>query len=137
MYRYTHVALFTLTTFTASAFAQPADGSSKLFAHMLQKWDANGDGKISLDEYLSAATARFQQMDAQNTGAVTADQIAASPQAHERVERRATSLVKHLDTAGQGYVTQDEFVAAAKTRFSKLDRNGDGKLTPDELNAPV
>ena len=126
MYRYTHVALFALTTFTATAFAQPADGSSKLFAHMLQKWDANGDGKISLDEYLAAATARFEQVDTQNTGAVTVDQIANSPKAHERIERRATNLVKRLDTAGQGYVTKDEFVAAAKMRFAKLDRSGDG-----------
>jgi len=137
MYRNTQVVLFAaLTSITAAALAQPADGPSKLFAHMLQKWDANGDGKISLDEYLAAATARFEQVDTQNTGAVTADQIANSRQAHERIERRAEALVKHLDTAGNGYVTQDEFVAAAKTRFAKLDRNGDGKLTPDELNAP-
>src|SRR5437764_15326090 len=114
MYRNTQLVLFAaLTSITAAAFAQPADDSSKLFAHMLQKWDANGDGKISLDEYLTAATARFAQVDTQNTGAVTADQIANSRQAHERIERRAEALVKHLDTAGNGYVTEDEFVAAA------------------------
>lgn len=136
MYRNTHLALFAaLTSITAAAaVAQQIDGSSKFFSHMLQKWDANGDGKISLDEYLAAAGAHFQQIDTQNKGAVTADQIANSPKAHERIERRAEGLVKHLDKAGNGYVTQDEFVAAAKTRFAKLDRNGDGKLTPDELS---
>jgi len=135
MYRNTRLALFTaLTSITAAAFAQPVDGSAKFFGKMLQKWDANGDGKISLDEYLAAASARFEQADTQNKGAVTADQIANSPHAHERIERRAEGLLKHLDTTGKGFATQDDFVAAAKTRFAKLDRNGDGKLTPDELS---
>ena len=119
---------------STTAFGQQADGAPKFFEHMLQKWDANGDGRISLDEYLAAAGAHFQQIDAQNRGAVNADQIAGSPKAQARIERRAEGLVKHLDTAGKGYVTRDEFVAAAKTRFAKLDHNGDGKLTPDELS---
>ena len=137
MYRNTRLALFAALTFaSAAAMAQQADRSSKHFEHMLKKWDANGDGRISLDEYLAAASARFQQIDTQNTGSVSADQIANSPNAHERIERRAEGLVQHLDSAGKGYVTQDEFVAAAKARFAKLDRNGDGKLTPDELETP-
>jgi len=137
MYRNTRLALFAaLTSITAAAFAQQVEGSSKFFDHMLQKWDANGDGRISLDEYLAAAGAHFQQIDTQSKGAVTADQIANSPKAHSRIEHRASGLVKHLDTASNGYITQDEFVAAAKKRFAKLDRNGDGKLTPDELSTP-
>jgi Ca2+-binding EF-hand superfamily protein len=125
-----------LGALSVAAIAQTADGSSNLFAHMLQKWDANGDGKISLEEYQAAATARFQKIDTQNKGTVSAAQIANSPNAAKRMERRAEGLVQHLDTAGTGYVTQDEFVTAAKTRFAKLDRNGDGKLTPDELGPP-
>jgi len=137
MYRNTRLALFAALTFaSAAAMAQQADRASKHFEHMLKKWDANGDGRISLDEYLAAASARFQQIDTQNAGSVSADQIANSPNAHERIERRAEGLVQHLDSAGKGYVTQDEFVAAAKARFAKLDRNGDGKLTPDELETP-
>ena len=137
MYRNTRLALFAALTFaSAAAMAQQAERASKHFEHMLKKWDANGDGRISLDEYLAAASARFQQIDTQNAGSVSADQIANSPNAHERIERRAEGLVQHLDSAGKGYVTQDEFVAAAKARFAKLDRNGDGKLTPDELETP-
>jgi Ca2+-binding EF-hand superfamily protein len=129
-------ALTVLCTLATAAFAQPADGSSRFFEHMLKKWDANGDGRISLDEYLAAAKSRFQQIDTQNKGGVSAAQIADSPNAHKRIERRAQALVRHLDTAGQGYVSRDEFIAAAKTRFAKLDRNGDGKLTADELAMP-
>jgi Ca2+-binding EF-hand superfamily protein len=138
MYRNTRLALFAaLTALSAAAMAQQADRSSKHFEQFLKKWDANGDGRISLDEYVAAASAHFQQIDTQNKGSVSADQIANSPKAHERIERRAQGLVQHLDTAGAGYVTQDEFVAAAKKRFAKLDRSGDGKLTPDELEMPL
>jgi len=127
--------LAALSAVSAAALAQSADStaSSKFFDHMLKKWDANGDGRISLDEYLAATTARYQQIDTQNKGAVTADEIASSPNAAKRMERRAEGLVRHLDAANKGYVTQDDFVAAAKKRFAKLDRKGDGKLTADEL----
>lgn len=111
----------------------PSDTTSKFFQHMLQKLDTNGDGKISLDEYLAAATAHFRAIDTQNKGSVDAAQIATSPNATKRIDRRAEALVKHLDTAGAGYVTQDEFLAAAQKRFARLDKKGDGKLTPDEL----
>jgi len=137
MYRNTRLALFAaLIAACAAATAQQADRSSKHFEHMLKKWDANGDGRLSLDEYLAAASAHFQRIDVQNSGSVSVDQIANSPQAKERIEHRAQGLVRHLDTAGNGYITPDEFVAAAKARFAKLDRNGDGKLTPDELAMP-
>lgn len=131
----TRLAVFAALSASTAAMAQPADGSSKRFEQMLQKWDANGDGRISLDEYLAAAGAHFQQIDTQNKGAVSAEQIADSPKAQERIERRTAGLVHRLDTAGNGYVTQSEFVAAAQKRFARLDRNGDGKLTPDELDS--
>jgi len=103
------------------------------FEYMLKKMDTNGDGRISLDEYLAAATATFKSIDAQHKGSVNAADIASSPEAIQRIDHRAQGLVKHLDSAGNGYVTQDEFVAAAQKRFARLDKNGDGKLTPDEF----
>src|SRR5258708_5879079 len=112
--------------------AAPADGH-RGFDHMLKKLDTNGDGKISLDEFLAGATTRFNGIDTQGKGSFTAAQLAASPHALKRNEMVATAMVKHIDTAGNGYVTRDEFLAAAKTRFAKLDKNGDGKLTPEEF----
>src|SRR5215831_9553744 len=103
MFRITRLAAFAALCTSAAAIAQTTDGSPKYFEHMLKKWDANGDGRISLEEYLAAATAHFQQIDAQNKGAVSADQIASSPKAQERIERRTAGLVRHLDTAGNGY----------------------------------
>ncbi len=97
--------------------------------------DTNGDGRVSLDEYLAAAATQFKNLDSQNKGSIDAADLASSKMALMRIDHRANGLVKRLDTAGNGYVTQDEFVAAAQKRFARLDKNGDGKLTPDELGA--
>jgi Ca2+-binding EF-hand superfamily protein len=112
------------------------DSRPSFFQHMLQKMDTNGDGRISLNEYLAAATARFKGIDTQNKGSIDVAAIASSPETAKRDERMAQFMVKHLDSAGNGYVTQDEFLAAAKKRFARLDKTGDGKLTPDEFAAP-
>jgi Ca2+-binding EF-hand superfamily protein len=131
-----------LAALTVCAFAQNtapnADALARpsMFQHMLAKMDTDGDGRISLAEYLAAAKARFQAMDAENKGSVDAAAIAVSPAATERETHGAESMVRRLDTAGDGYVTEDEFIAAAKSRFARMDTRGDGKLTPDELTAP-
>jgi Ca2+-binding EF-hand superfamily protein len=136
--RHTTLAALPLAALSIAALAQTANPPaaaphSDFFQHMLQKMDTNSDGRISLDEYLAAATARFKSIDTKNKGSIDAADLAASPQAMERIDHRAEGLVRRLDTAGNGYVTQDEFVAAAQKRFARLDKNGDGKLTPDEL----
>jgi Ca2+-binding EF-hand superfamily protein len=143
MYRIIRHAAFAalpLTALSVSALAQTADPAAAsahagIYQHMLQKMDSNGDGRISLDEYLAASSARFKSIDSQNKGSIDAADIASSKAAIERIDHRANAMVKHLDTAGNGYVTQDEFIAAAQRRFARLDKNGDGKLTPDELTA--
>lgn len=129
-------------TLSAAASAQaPGAAPSQAargghFQQMLHKLDSNGDGRISLAEYVAGAATKFRAIDAGHHGSVDAADIAGSPDAIARLDRRAGRLVQRLDTAGNGYVTQDEFVAAAQKRFDRLDRNGDGKLTPDELSVP-
>ncbi len=135
------LAALPLTALSVLAFAQAADpvaagAHASIYQHMLQKMDSNGDGRISLDEYLAASSARFKSLDSQNKGSIDAADIAGSKVAIARIDHRANAMVKHLDTAGNGYVTQDEFIAAAQKRFARLDKKGDGKLTPDELTAP-
>lgn len=131
------LAALPVAALSVCALAQTADTAHPSFYQlMLQKMDTNGDGRISLDEYVAAATARFKSIDTQNKGTIDAADIAASPATIQRDEKIATAIVKHVDTSGKGYITQDDVVAAAQARFAKLDKNGDGKLTPDELTAP-
>jgi len=126
------IAALALNVCAQDAAATP-DARPGFFQHMLQKMDANGDGRISEQEFLAAASARFKTIDTNNTGSVDAQQMLNSPAASEHLQRRAEFMVRHLDKAGNGYITQDEVIAAAQKRFARMDRNGDGKLTPDEL----
>jgi hypothetical protein len=56
----------------ATAGAHPA-----FFQRLLKKTDSNGDGRISLDEYLAAAKARFARLDTNGDGFLQADELAA------------------------------------------------------------
>lgn len=134
--RMTALAALPLAAFAAPPVAPPASGAhADFFQHMLQKMDRDGDGRISLDEYLAEASARFKSIDSANRGRVDAADIASSPGAIARIDRHAARMVRRLDGGAAGYVSVDEFVAAAQKRFARLDRSGDGRLTPDELVA--
>jgi len=142
MYRTTRLAALAaipMTALSLCAVGQQANPAAApgtrpdFFAHILEQMDTNRDGRISLDEYVAAAGARFKSIDTQNKGRIDAADIASSPAAVARIDHRAESFVKRLDTAGNGFVTKDEYLAAAQNRFARMDSNGDGKLTPDEL----
>jgi Ca2+-binding EF-hand superfamily protein len=76
----------------------------------LAKFDANGDGQLSLEEY------RSLWMDAMNTAMVRAFQ-------------------RH-DVDGDGRVTKDEFARPIDRMFAHLDRNGDGVVERSEMRPP-
>ncbi len=120
------------TTPTADATAPAHHG---MFAHALKKLDTDGDGRISLAEYLAGASMRFQAADTAHAGTLSAAQLASSPRAQKHNLRVANMLVRHLDTAQKGYVTADDFVSAAQKRFARIDTQGTGKITLDQFSA--
>ena len=129
-------ALLSLVALAQTATTPAAvDGHAGRFAHELKKLDTDGDGRISLDEFLAGATTRFKAADVKNTGTLSASQLAASPLAQKRDARVASMLVKHLDTAGKGFVTADDFAAAAQKRFASIDTQRTGKVTLEQFAA--
>ena len=112
---------------------QPAASAPNSTDQRFMAADTNGDQRISLAEFLAAADARFKSIDQQHKGAIDAADLASSPDATARIDHRAETMVARLDTAGNGFVTRDEYLAAAQDRFARLDGNNDGKITPDEL----
>lgn len=42
-------------------------------------------------------------------------------------------MLQQMDTDGNGSVSKQEFMAAAEARFAKMDKNGDGVLSKDDM----
>jgi EF-hand domain pair len=110
-----------------AAAAQP--GGPNHFA----KLDTNADGVVTTPEFKAGALARFENADTNKDGKVTADEMKAAFAQHKH-ERKGEG--KHMpgDADGDGVVTKTEAVAGAEEWAKKLDTNGDGKLTQDELS---
>ena len=117
------------------------------------KGDADGDGVTTRDEAMAQADARFDRMDANKDGKLTADEMrprapmadagagasppppadaaAPPPAAAGRGER----MFARLDANGDGAIDRNEFRAQAARRFDRLDANKDGKIDAAERQA--
>lgn len=118
-----------------------------------EKWDANHDGFIDLTEFKAYFQARMQQRMADRgaagfgPGGQANDPLVivapAEPEEEKRpVVYRAGKLpagmpawFAQLDTDGDGQVGLYEWKASGRSieEFQKIDRNGDGFLTPEEV----
>ncbi|MBI1365795.1 MAG: hypothetical protein GC153_07520 [Alphaproteobacteria bacterium] len=96
-----------------------------------ERLDANGDGKITLDELDARQKAFLAEADANGDGVLTKDELKA---VHDKRRAERAALMMG-DANGDGKVTREEFEAREAARFAKLDTNKDGVLSPDELAA--
>jgi hypothetical protein len=82
--------------------------------------DQNKDGKLTLDEAIAGAKARFAKADANNDGAISKD------------ESKGPRMLKK-DTNSDGKITLAEMEAGVRTWFQNSDKNKDSVLSGDEL----
>lgn len=101
-------------------------------AASLLKYDANKDGTLTRNELEAGLHKDFDAFDTKHTGCLTADQVIAINQARQSEDEAAASPL--IDWKQNGCVDFDEFASTARSLFEQLDKNGDGKLTPDEIN---
>ncbi len=93
-------------------------------AQSLLKLDKTGDGQLTPDEYRPA------RPDGQTTAAPPARPTGQAREARP-LERPRPPLDVALDEDGDEIISAAE-IARAPLLLKKLDRNGDGRLTPDE-----
>jgi Ca2+-binding EF-hand superfamily protein len=115
---------------TQAPTAQPGQWRQQFF----DKIDTNHDGTLSRAEYQAWVDSRFAKLDSNGDGVVNADEVATSPMAAERAERRAQGFVRRYDATGSGEVSRADFEAKEMQRFDRIS-NGADSITEDQFAA--
>ena len=97
----------------------------------LMKYDANHDGTITRAELESGLKAEFEVADKDHTGCLDADEVRAINEERTKSDEAAASPL--IDWKNKGCIDFDEYATTARSLFEQLDRDGNGKLTPNEL----
>jgi len=107
--------------------------------------DINHDGKVTRDEYLTAVRKRFAQLDLNNDGKITDDDlpplmrgrgVLANDAGGRGRGMRMLGILRGAAPDKDGAITLDAVVAAAGTRFDRIDTAHTGtidKTTADKL----
>ncbi|PID37054.1 MAG: hypothetical protein CR993_01960 [Rhodobacterales bacterium] len=134
----------------AFAFAAPVAAHADVFSeHFLSKYDANGDGAVSLEEVKKKRTRGFGKWDANGDGQLDPNEYGALKAHHATQEalHRSHGMadipgkvhdamhVYVMDTNRDGMTSAEEFLAASVAWFKSVDTDGDGRLTAEELDA--
>ena len=107
--------LLALPALMAWAIPVAAQSRVETTRDYLQRMDTDGDGRVSLDEYLAWMTYAFDAMDADGDGVL-------SPSEQPGGKGKALSRSQHRARLGE--------------RFKRQDANRDGFLSATELAAP-
>lgn len=148
-----------------------AMGGSR-FRAMILASDADGDGRITVEELTAGAQRMFERMssagaggpagadmftlprtadavapwaerlftrlDANQDGAITGDELAilANPTVAAMGGSRLRAMIAQSDANRDSRITLEEVTAGAQRMFSRMDVNGDGRLSDAEMPRP-
>lgn len=142
----------------AAAAALLAGGGAALYANTgahgpMAKFDADGDGAITLAEARAGAGKMFAGADSDKDGRVTHEEMrafhgkmggphrgphggghAGGPPPHVKGEGKPGGPM-HLDSNGDGTLTLAETQSGIERHFGELDSNRDGSITEAEMRA--
>jgi Ca2+-binding EF-hand superfamily protein len=102
---------------------------------MIARLDKNGDGKVTKDEAPAPMQQHFDALDANKDGAIDQQELQAAHAARGAQGPRGPGRMAHLDADKDGKVSQAEFVAGVQQWFSRMDADGDGVVTRQELRS--
>ena len=121
-----------LLTGAASAVAQSAPRPDAMLNNGPPTWDANHDGIYTCDEWKSFMDRLFKSADRNHDGSLT-------PSEFETVKKADPTLADadfgYFDENQDGKISRKEFVEKPSAFILRFDRNGDCRVTPEELRA--
>ena len=97
---------------------------------ILNSIDADGDGKLTQAEIDKARNDRHATHDADADGNLGLEEFAGLW--HETTHPLTVRAFQMLDTDGDAVVTRAEYDRPLAGIVERLDRNGDGALSPDD-----
>ena len=98
---------------------------------MFKAIDADGDGVVTQDEFMGASLAEIVGKATQQ--AKRAMYGKASKAGREK--RKKGDFLSRLDKDGDGKLSKDELPEKMQQRFDRLDKDGDGLVTAEEMKA--
>jgi hypothetical protein len=126
------IAATLLVTGVSLALAQPAqDGMLKSGPPV---WDANHDGVYTCDEWKSFADRIFTSADRNHDGHLDRSEFVAVQKADAAL---ADADFDYFDENQDGKIMRKEFVDKPSVFILRFDRNGDCRVTGDEIKAGV
>lgn len=123
-----------LLTGSPRALAQsaPPPAQDGMLKNGLPAWDANQDGIYTCDEWKSHLDRIFTLADRNRDGHLDATEFATVRRADSAL---ADADFGYFDENQDGKITRNEFVNKPSEFILRFDRNGDCRVTPDEMKA--
>lgn len=94
--------------------------------------DTDGDGQITRDEMENRAKARFTSADTNGDGIL--DRAELDQQARDRASKQVDKMLERMDANGDGALSQDELPKGrAGKMFERADADGSGGISQEEF----
>jgi hypothetical protein len=120
--------------FALPALADEAPGCER---PQLKEGEGTADGGITAERHAAAASKRFELMDKDKNGKITAAEIGSSHGAESIVwanqPESPAEKIRTLDANRDGALTVSEYSTGSQRMFHTLDVDGNGVLTPAEI----
>jgi len=116
---------------SGSACAQMRGGAGQ----MLEKADANKDGRVTREEYAQSRLQMFDKLDRNDDGFVDQEDAPKVRRRQGGGGERMEALKDGLDRNADGRISREEFANGPMLAFEKADANQDSQLDHAEIEA--